>query len=615
MKNTIILSIIILVSYIPSSFGQVLTISDGQVDPESTATLTNSYHDEVIFEDQGGTLNISQTGNGSYAGDIWQQNLAAGASANLEINSPGAVIQLPGLAASPPVLVPISGMVTINGGTLQGSTSPNALLNLAVSGAVYELGGDQTVSDLAGAQGSSISLGGNTLTVGYNNGVFMGTQTFAGDITGTGGVIFNGEETYILTGTNTYTGGTQINGDGTLQGTTDSLPAGGPIENNATLSIVQASSGTYTGDISGSGGVSISAAGETISFTGTNTYTGGTSLNDGTLEVINGAFPGTINVGSNLTFNQSASASFGGQIFGDGAVFITGGFPLTLTGEDPFSGVMTINNDGSTLIGNTSSIQGNVTNNSMLTFNQSGTGTYGGIINGTGAVTIAGGGALTFTGNNTYTGGTTINDDGSNLIVSAPTSTSPITPGNITGNVTNNGTLTFNQIGGATPLSYSFPGDITGTGGVAIEGSTGQFTLSLTGKNNTYSGATTLNTPVGTLQGSFPESQLSLTAGTYDLGTADHTIGSLTGTTASVVNLEANTLTMGGDNSTTTFYGTIIDAGTGAGSIVKNGSGTLTLALTPTYTGSTTINGGTLQVVDLTSLSNTRNTSLNRPVC
>ncbi|MBL8676757.1 MAG: hypothetical protein JNJ47_04965 [Alphaproteobacteria bacterium] len=156
---------------------------------------------------------------------------------------------------------------------------------------------------------------------------------------------------------------------------------------------------------------------------------------------------------------------------------------------------MIIASDGSTLIGNTSSIGHNVTNNTAVTFNQTtGNGTYAGVISGLGGVTIAGGNQVTFTGINTYTGGTIINNDGSNLIVSAPTST-PVTPGTITGNVTNNGTLTFNQIGTTVPISYNFPGDITGTGGVAIEGDTGPFTISFTG-NNTYTGATTINTAV-----------------------------------------------------------------------------------------------------------------------
>lgn len=73
---------------------------------------------------------------------------------------------------------------------------------------------------------------------------------------------------------------------------------------------------------------------------------------------------------------------------------------------------------------------------------------------------------------------------------------------------------------------------------------------------------------------------------------ANETIGSLAGGGAAGgnVQLQANTLTVDGSNSTT-YAGAI--SGTGGG-LIKQGSGTLTLAGNHSYTGTTTVSAGTL---------------------
>jgi uncharacterized protein with beta-barrel porin domain len=83
--------------------------------------------------------------------------------------------------------------------------------------------------------------------------------------------------------------------------------------------------------------------------------------------------------------------------------------------------------------------------------------------------------------------------------------------------------------------------------------------------------------------------------GTLDLGGFSQTIGSLTGS-GTVTNSGATfpaTLTTGGDNTSTTFSGTIQN-GNSTLSLTKEGSGVFTLSGTNTYTGATTVNAGTL---------------------
>ena len=68
--------------------------------------------------------------------------------------------------------------------------------------------------------------------------------------------------------------------------------------------------------------------------------------------------------------------------------------------------------------------------------------------------------------------------------------------------------------------------------------------------------------------------------------------------------------TIGLQNSDTTFAGTIRDGGAGIINLTKAGTGKLTLSGTITYTGNTTVNGGTLALVDPVSLDNSTTITL-----
>ena len=153
------------------------------------------------------------------------------------------------------------------------------------------------------------------------------------------------------------------------------------------------------------------------------------------------------------------------------------------------------------------------------------------------------------------------------------------------------GTSPF-TISGALGASVSSITQNSGTSSMTLSGTSAGFagTTSIQAGTLTLGGATVLADSAVTL---------SNTAGaTLNVATAS-TIGSLTGggTTGGNVTLGA-TLTTGGLNTNTTYSGTV----SSTGGLIKVGTGTLTLNGTNTYTGTTSVNNGTL-ALDFTAAS------------
>ncbi len=150
--------------------------------------------------------------------------------------------------------------------------------------------------------------------------------------------------------------------------------------------------------------------------------------------------------------------------------------------------------------------------------------------------------------------------------------------------------IVFTDATGTLTLDTSVSG---GIGGLVKQGGG---TLLLTG-SSTYTGSTIIGG--GTLAIGSATALASTTAvvladvasANLDITSFNTTIGSLSGggTGGGGVILGANTLTVGSDNSSTTYGGVI--SGTG-GQLVKTGDGTLTLTRASTFTGSATINQG-----------------------
>ncbi len=531
---------------------------------------------------------------------------------------------------------------------------------------------NETIGSLTGATATAqVFLGSGTLTVGDAT-----STTFAGIISETGALVKEGTGTLTLSGVNTFTGTTTIN-DGSLSisadsglGTAPGAPTpghlifdGGTLNNSATFTLdsnrgidLQAGGGTfdtdfgttltYGGVMAGTGDLTKDGTG-TLTLSGVNTYSGSTTINDGTLSISAdsnlGAAPGTATPG-HLTFDGgtlNTTATFtldsnrgialnagGGTIETDAATTLTYGGIMAGSGTFDKTGTGTLILDGVNTYTGLTTVQAGtleVTDANALGGTGSGTVVQSGAtlevssisadmaaepltINGTGA---GGVGSLFWTnsGLEEWTGAITL---GSNSTIANSSGSTMRLPGDID---LNGSTLTVDTAALAGIINGA---SISGTGNFIKEGSSTWFMGAGTGGSSTYTGSTTVNAGILNMNVSggtsvpgdliinnsaiaFVGSSEQITdtsavtinsSGRLDVNSFTETIGSLTSASAtSEVFLGDGTLTVG-DATSTTFAGVISETG----DIVKAGTGTLTLTGTNTFTGDTTIDAGILEL-------------------
>ncbi len=379
------------------------------------------------------------------------------------------------------------------------------------------------------------------------------------------------------------------------------------VSDSGTLAF-DASSGTFSQNISGSGGVTQMA--NTLTLTGSNTYTGATAINAGelvlgnadavedssvTVNVANGlgfatgistfivgglAGSGNFAVGSGVTLQVGTmntpvnTTTYSGVLSGSGSLCIGGPDTLIFTGADTYSGSTTIS-QGTLQIGSggsAGSISGTaITDNGSLVFDRSDTPNYSGVISGSGSLTQGGSGTLTLTGANTYWGATTITA-GTLQIGSGGSISNSMS-------ITDDGSLVFDCSTSTTHMAT-----ISGNGSLTQKGGG---TLTLTG-NDSLGGSLTQEGSTLTLSGSD-----SFTMGTTINQGDELQIGN-GGSTGSISGNITDNGSLVFDSSMWTTCSASINGG---GTLTQEGSGTLTLTGSDTYSGATTINPNTtLQV-------------------
>lgn len=464
------------------------------------------------------------------------------------------------------------GGTTVNSGTLRAGAAEAFVTNTAytVDGGTLDLNNyDLTMASLAGT-GGAIALGSSRLTVSQSTGV---STIYAGVVTGNGSVTKSGAGTLTLTGASTYSGDTTIAG-GTLQ----------------------FGNGRSGGDSRLGGNIRVAGGTLSIQTPATVEVMRDVSFSDNTALAIkaNAAGPSlsanSVVLGKNVVFNLSGVDSAiehdevlintTNGVSGNFGSVTVGGFRgtvdyLTLATRKSDDGKQYLASYGLSWTANNNLANGAFTlTNATDNFNVSGaladqaanaaTGW-----NGT-SLTKAGDGTLILTGNNTYTGGTVIT--GGTLQIGNGGTT-----GSIAGNVISNGTLAFNRSD-----SMAFANAISGKGSVRQAGS-GTTVLSGT---NSYDGGSemvdgvlsvSVDANLGGIGGG-----LTFSGGTLQTTTSFDTARAVRLTQAGRFDVAANT-TLG-------LTGML----SGAGDLIKAGSGTLRLDNGANVYGNTLLQAGTL---------------------
>jgi autotransporter-associated beta strand protein len=429
-------------------------------------------------------------------------------------------------------------------------------------GGVWIQQGEVAVDRLANA-GAASSLGAGS---GTNAAILLGNTTSTATLRYTGSG-HGTDRSLILAGS---TGGAVLAADGsgtaTFSGSVSASAAGAKM-----LTLTGTGAGELAGSVSnGSGTLALQKTGAGLwIISGSNAHSGNTTLSAGTLEVRNsGAFGsgtfvlagGTLRAGSGPSLGNTVSLTANSEIGGTGALTLSG--TVSQTG----SRTLTINNTALTTLSGPALVLAENNQARILTISGSGNLWISSVIQdgaGSGAdrLTKSGTGELTLTGANTYTGTTTMLDGLLSL-----------------GNDSALGT-------GSVVISS---GAIRGIGGSRTLGNTlllgGNFTVSGT-SNLTFAGTSTLTG--------------NRTLSVNNTGTTTFSDVDLSSSTTSRTLTVATT----GD---TVISGVIANGGgSTAGALRNTGTGRLILLGANTYSGTTTVAAGTLEIRNGSALGST----------
>jgi len=525
----------------------------------STVTVNNAngiyYNSTLIMTNGGGTVNAGANFE-AYKLD-GTGNLSLGGSSKLSLNHSGAY----------------SGTLTLNGANLAlGAANALGTGNLVLNGGSVDVGN-------ASALGTgSISVSSGTTTL--NN------TAVAAALTGNNALNLNGGGTLQVNGygkTLSFgTGNVAVSGFNNLNAWNGGMQFDGGVSGSGTLnwygggSLVLGNSNSFSGTVTASGNngtltlantnalrnaILNKGSAQTLAFgvAGNNTYN---------LSSLTGS--GDINLGGN-SLNITNGGAYSGSLSGTGGIRVAG--ETTLSGANSFSGGVDavsgqLNINSASALGT-----GTLTLRDGAQFrNSSG-----------GAVTNSGNNAMILNGTNQFTGG--ILDMGTGTVTLGGVSRLNTTTGNLT--------LSGNLIG-----TNSFSKDGIGT-------------LTLAGSNSTTS---MIVVDYGTL--ALANSNALANASLYVYGTTankkvsfaltgnnNYNIGDLNGTSTGSLDIGANTITLGASGRSGSFAGQMIGTG---GNFTKSGAGSFTLSGSNNYTGTTTVQGGVLNVTgDISSSSGT----------
>lgn len=528
--------------------GTVIINSDDTQNMSRLVALEQSMGLETAY----GQLSSGLVGVGIESGTT----LATGKNANIsqayiEFDSPSATFDI----SNGPSQVEVSGLIGSGGNINLGN-------NMLVDNAAPL----STTLDSSLYKQAVIGYGGNLV---YN---------YGGDISGTGGVTVEGNQT--LTGDNTYTGGTtvdgtlSINGDSNLGGSTGNL-----ILNGGTLNMLDALNSQRMVILMGQNNV--------LDTNGYNAVLSGNIISGLASSVLEKTGAG------NLTLS-GLNDDINGLVINQGSVVIgsggnTNNMSVSFTGSDSSSSLDLSQTNGPQVVNGLHGVAGtiNLGSDNLVV---DGDGAFGGGIEGTGGLVVNGGHQVLF-GTSTYTGGTTI--DGGELEIAgsySPSINGPLTFNinpdasqagelKVDGNINlASSTINLNAASGryvpGSLYNLISAASITGTGTLNLEGAYAQY-------------LTAVASTISSSNNDVYEVELTPTAGSPADGNQNGGSGG-SGGSSGTGNSSGNTTGSGGN----TGGGGSSSSGSGTGTGTSTGSGTGTSTGTGTGGGSSSSGSG-----------------------
>ncbi|MEY3481868.1 MAG: hypothetical protein RIQ71_2643, partial [Verrucomicrobiota bacterium] len=160
-------------------------------------------------------------------------------------------------------------------------------------------------------------------------------------ITGSGSLIKDGVGDVVLGLSNSYAGVTTVNA-GRLVGSVGSIPGNIALLSGGSFVLRQTGDGIFSGAISGAGSLAKEGSGN-VTLAASNSFTGGTVITGGTLTVSVANLGGAVTNNSALVFNQGGDVSFANVISGSGSLTKTGPGTLTLSASNTYTGGTVVN--------------------------------------------------------------------------------------------------------------------------------------------------------------------------------------------------------------------------------------------------------------------------------
>lgn len=472
----------------------------------------------------------------------------------------------------------LSGLNTFTGALSvnRASLTVNSIADIGVASAI---GAGSTINLGSGAQGGTLIYNGSG---GSTNRAVVLASTAAGGgaITnnGAGALVFSGSFSNAGTSAKNFT----LNGSNTGANDFQSVLVD---SSSGALSVIKTGVGAWT-------------------LSGTNSFTGALSVNQGTLTLTSLAATSVSSAaGAGSSINLGSGTTVAGTLIYTGVGATT---DRTINLAATTTGGATINSSGSGALIFTGVVTNAGTGAKVLTFggtSTSGNAVQSALTNGSGTLSItkADAGTWLLSGENTYSGGTTLNAGtlGLNSASALGSGTLTITGGTL-GN-TSGSTVTL-----STNNAIALNGSLAFGGTNSLNLGTGVVTIGNANRDITLNGSSTLT--LGEVQWNSVNGSRVLTVNQGTGSGAKIVLGGFQLNINADTAARNRTITGSGEIE---ISGVVSNGNTFANGLIYSGSSTLTLSAANSYTGATVINGGTLKLTGSGSIATSSALTIN----